>query len=635
MSLYKQLWLTILFSILLALVGSLLGSLWSARGYLEEQLSMKNQDNATALALSLSQQQPDAVTVELTVSALFDSGHYQSIEVHDPEGALMISRAAAEQVTAAPAWFIRLLPIVATPGQAQVTDGWTQFGTITLLSNSDFAYGSLWRSALQMAGAALLAGLVGLYLGTRVLNNLRRPLDTLVQQATAIMERRFITSAEPDVPELHQLGAAMNSMVQRVRDMFDEEAHKLEKLRLEANHDALTGLANRSFLLGRLRAALQGDDAGGAGLLLLRLHDLADINRSLGRAATDDLLRRIGKVLQARQAQGEALAGRLNGADFALLVTEAVPMREVASRLLTDLQQETASLGEQAPRFCCGIGSFQPGVEPGTAMAQTDAALAAAEADPQHGIHEAQGANADSALGSEAWSRMLGEALEQQRVRLGSFSVINAAGELLHRESPLRMQLEENGEWLPAGRFLPMAERLRMTTALDLAVIRLGLDALGADADLPGIAVNLSAASLADTAFQPALATLLRQAGAAASQRLWLEVPETGALQQLPALKGLLQTAKASGSKVGIEHCGRQFSQIGQLHQLGLDYLKIDASFVRDVQDHAGNQAFLRGLTMIARSIGLLVIAEGVTQDAEWACLKQLGFDGATGPLIR
>lgn len=635
MSLYKQLWLTILFSILLALVGSLLASLWTARGYLEEQLSMKNQDNAAALALSMSQQQPDAVTVELTVSALFDSGHYQSIEVHDPEGISMITRAAPEHVTAAPAWFIRLLPIVAAPGQAQVTDGWTQFGTITLRSTSDFAYGSLWRSALQMTAAALLAGLVGLYLGTRVLNNLRRPLNALVQQAQAIMERRFITSAEPKVPELHKLGIAMNSMVQRIRDMFDEEARKLEQLRLEANHDAVTGLANRSFLLGRLHAALLGDDAGGASLVLLRLHDLAGINRTLGRAATDDLLRGVGKVLLARQQQGEGVAGRLNGADFALLITEPLQLRELAGQLLADLQGEMAGFGDKAPLFCCSVGSFLPGTDPGAAMAQADAALAAAESDPQHDVHEAQRPDEAMALGSAAWSELLTEALTRHRVCLGSFPVVSAAGQLLHRESPLRMQLEEHGAWLPAGRFLPMAERLHMTTALDLAAIRLGLQALEGDAALGGIAVNLSAASLAAPAFLPTLTKLLQKAGPAVSRRLWLEVPETGALQQLPALKALLQVSKARGSKVGIEHFGRQFSQIGLLHQLGLDYLKIDASFVRDVQDHAGNQAFLRGLTMIARSIGLLVIAEGVTQDAEWACLQQLGFDGATGPLIR
>ena len=76
MSIYRQLWLAIIVSMLLALAGSMLATLLSARAYLEQQLEMKNADNASALALSLSQQAPDAVTLELTVAVLFDSGHY-------------------------------------------------------------------------------------------------------------------------------------------------------------------------------------------------------------------------------------------------------------------------------------------------------------------------------------------------------------------------------------------------------------------------------------------------------------------------------------------------------------------------------------------------------------------------------
>ena len=86
MSMYRQLWLAIIASMLLALLGSLLASTLSARSYLSEQLSMKNADNAAALALSLSQQDPDAVMVELAATALFDSGHYELIRVADPFG---------------------------------------------------------------------------------------------------------------------------------------------------------------------------------------------------------------------------------------------------------------------------------------------------------------------------------------------------------------------------------------------------------------------------------------------------------------------------------------------------------------------------------------------------------------------
>jgi len=89
------------------------------------------------------------------------------------------------------------------------------------------------------------------------------------------------------------------------------------------------------------------------------------------------------------------------------------------------------------------------------------------------------------------------------------------------------------------------------------------------------------------------------------------------------------------GCRVGLEHFGHHFSQIGVLHDLGLDYLKVDASFVRGVDANAGNAAFLKGLCGIAHNIGLQVLAEGVATEAELAALQGLGFDGATGPAIR
>ena len=105
MSMYRQLWLAIIVSMLLALAGSMLATLLSARAYLEQQLEMKNADNASALALSLSQQNPDIVTIELAVAALFDSGHYESIRIHDPHGKLIIERVAKRGELGAPPQF--------------------------------------------------------------------------------------------------------------------------------------------------------------------------------------------------------------------------------------------------------------------------------------------------------------------------------------------------------------------------------------------------------------------------------------------------------------------------------------------------------------------------------------------------
>jgi EAL domain-containing protein (putative c-di-GMP-specific phosphodiesterase class I) len=207
------------------------------------------------------------------------------------------------------------------------------------------------------------------------------------------------------------------------------------------------------------------------------------------------------------------------------------------------------------------------------------------------------------------------------------------AGEILHRECPLRLMLDEHGDWLPAGRFLPMAERLRLTSRLDLAAVGLGLKQLADDPQLKGLAINLSASSVADQDFRRQIVSQLRQQPQVAA-RLWLEIAETGALRQFDAFSRFVGDLKVTGCRVGVEHFGRQFSQIGLLHNLGLDYLKIDGTFVRGLDSNLGNQTFLKGLASIAHGIDLIVIAEGVATNAELSALASIGIDGATGPAI-
>lgn len=636
MSMYRQLWLAVIVSMLVALAGSLLASSLSARSYLAEQLAMKNTDNAAALALSLSLREPDAVEVELAVSALFDSGHYELIRVTDPRGQIIVERKIDPGVRGVPAWFVRLLPLVSPPGEAMITSGWKQLGTVHLVSHSRFAYESLWKSVWELAGALFVATLIGGYLGTLILRRLRRPLAAVIGQAKAIAERRFTTIDAPKVPELKQLAIAMNAMVGRLKSMFEEEAIRLESVRREANCDSLTGLANRSHFFARLHEALEAEDSRGIGLILVRVADLAGINRRQGRDATDELLRRFAAVVQsAAEQSADGLAARLNGADFALLVMGQSAVRPLAGRLLPMLVQESAPFVGDSPAAHLGVGVFPRGAEMSAVLSQVDAALAAAEADGTNGIREAgQTIGEDAPKSADEWSRLIRHALDRHWVRLISFPVVDFNRQLIHRECPLRLMLDEQGEWLPAGRFLPIAERLKLTSRLDLAAVALGLDDLAAHPSMPGLAVNLSASSLQDKTFRAELQSQLRQ-NAATARRLWLEVAESGALKHFDEFSSLCKELKISGCKVGIEHFGRQFSHVGELHGLGLDYIKVDASFVRGLDANPGNQAFLKGLCSIVHGIGIQVIAEGVVSEAEMQALAAVGFDGATGPAVK
>lgn len=636
MSIYKQLWLAILGSMLLALAGTLLASMLSARSYLQDQLTMKNADNAAALALSLSQQQPDLVLVELAVAALFDSGHYASIEVLDPEGFSVIRRSSRDASLSAPRWFTRLLPIEATPGTAQISNGWNQLGTVVVRSNSDFAYASLWRSALEMVAAVIAAALLGGWLGKRILARISAPLAAVVAQAQAISERRFVTTEAPRAPELRQLNSAMNSMVLRLKQMFDDEAIKLESVRKAANADPLTGLANRSHLLARVQNLLEAHSSSGGTLLLVRVMKLADINHAAGRDATDALLRSVATGLSECSATADdAVTGRLNGADFALLFVNGLDVSDLVEGLQQALRRAAAGLPGQEVRFALGSTRFRRGDALAQVLAAADNALAAAESAGGNCHRQAETTAPSALLPAGNWEQAIRGALDGGRLTLGHFPVNSLDGRLLHLDCPLRLRLDEDGEWLPGGDILPMAERLGLTPLLDLAALREGLAVLSGDATLPGIAINLHGDSLAADGFLDKLVQLLANSPAASRKRLWLEVNELAALRHLDAFRTFINCVHPLLCHVGIEHFGRRFSQVGRFHDLGIDYFKVDASFIHNLADNPGNQSFLEGLRMIARSVGVMVIAEGVAREADLEVLHHLGFDGATGPVIR
>ncbi len=637
MSLTRRIWLTILGLTLAAFLGSLLVNIHGARAYLEEQLTMKNLDNANALALSMSQiPDKDPVTIELLLSAQFDTGHYQEIRLLDPKGGVLVERKQEAGMEAgAPAWFVGLFPIRAAPGIAQVQDGWKQYGSIHLASHAQFAHRDLWRTSLRLSGWFLIGGLLAGLLGSLALRAVTRPLDKVVEQARAISERRFIRIEPPRVPELDSVVSAMNDMVARVRQMFADEAARLDTLRDRLNHDPVTGLANREHFMGRLHDALESEDAPPQGvLLILRLVDLAAINREFGHAGADRLLGEIAGVLEtARQGHERWHPARLGGPDFALLAENETAPETIASPLverILNLRDEHWTPIEDL--FHIGAIRYRRGDAIAAVLTGADRALALAEQTaPNTWMASEQDASAVEVIPAETWREIFADAISRGRLKLAHFPVIDNHGGAMHRESFIRLRTRGDGPWRPAGDFMPIAVRLNFAASLDLDVIRMALEELRQHDG--AIAINLTAETIADWEFRARLADLLKT-HAELCPRLWLEVPEYGVFGHIEAFRDLSREVKRLGSKIGIERFGHRLAEIDLLADLGVDYVKVDTSFIRDIDRQPGNQEFLRGLCRMARNLGILVIAVGVRDERELALLPELGFDGATGPAV-
>lgn len=631
MTLTRQLWLAITLVTTIAVGGSLALSLENARHYLQQELRAKNIDNADALALSLSLLDKDPLMVELWIAAQFDTGSYRLIRLVDPEGTPLVERSRPDAAPEAPAWFVRLVPIATQPGRAQVQDGSRQYGTLLVDSHDRYAYASLWAGA-----GRLLAWLLGLALactaiGSLVLHRITRPLKAMVAQARDIGERRFTTIAEPATAEFRSVVRAMNALSERVRRLLDEEAQRLEALRRRCEHDELTGLFNRAQFLRQLDSALaRDDDAAGGSLVLVRVTGLDALNRRLGRGAVDDALARLAKALAAfAETRADADCGRLNASDFALLVGGGGDAAALADALHGKLLDALG--GEVGERLRLGACAYLPGEQPGPVLARADAVLAAAEL----GVGRTLDAGPTDALppydSAQAWRAGLGATLDADHLELAAFPVLRDDGSLLHEEAPVRLLLE--GRWRTAAQFLPWAARLDLLPAIDARVVRAALQQLEHDRSRQ-LAINLSAAALRDAGFRATLHEVLRHRPGLA-RRLWIEVQEAAALRHQVEFRSLCLALRPLGCRIGLDHGGREFSRFAGLHELGLDYLKIDAAFVRGIDSSPGNQSFVRSLCALSHALGLLAIAEGVSTEAERGCLLGLGADGISGPAAR
>lgn len=631
MSLIKQLWLGILMILLLALGGSFAISIVSAKHYLQEQLQLKNIDNANSLALSISQLDKDLVTIELLIAAQFDTGHYQRIQLVSPTGDMLVEKISdAAGHTGVPMWFATLANLDVTPGVAQVQDGWQQYGTLTLESHSRFAARSLWQSTLRLLQWFLIATLISGFIGTWILKYVSRPLDMVVQQAEAIGARRFITSQEPKTTEFQRLVRAMNSLSMSVKNMLEKETRQLEVLRHQSQQDSLTGLFNRAHFLNLLDGQLTREDSDNSGALIIaRVLNLADINHQLGRAETDKALCQIAAGLQEFATHyPNSYVGRLNGSDFALVVAGYTAAENLTQELSHNLQQQLQTYGWSTIALPLAACQYQLNENRNELMHKLDGALAQAELKGDHAVITLPpNSTASIHRNLNEWREAITNALRENTLELASFPVKTASDDILHFEVPVRLQLDNSLQ--PAGYFVPWAARLGMMPIIDFDVIKIALDQL-TFLQTP-LAVNVSADALCSAGFRDQVIRLL-QAEPDKARDLWLDFPESCALRHTAEFRSFSHTLRELGCRVGLEHAGSEFTRINELQSMGLHYLKIDSAIIRDLDTNPGNQSFLQGLCKIGHSLGMLMIAEGIKTAEEKDMAIELGIDAVTGP---
>jgi len=620
---------------LLILVGTLVISARNTHEYLQIQMRSHAQDTATSLGLSLSSVgKGDLAVANSMVDALFDRGYYRRIAIRGIAGETLVLRDQPIEVRDVPGWFTGLFALETPPGSALVMHGWKQAGTVEVVSHPGFAYKELWQVSVQAFWWVVAVGIVAFLLVALLLRMALAPLADMERQALGVSRREFATLKKlPWARELRRVAEAMNSMCVAVARMLGEQTALAARMRAKAYQDGVTGLANGRSFRERLDHLLGAPEEFTAGaLFFIRLDRFDEYNDRHGHVAGNQALRLAAQALGSVCCRhAGCLLGRMNGPEFAMLVPDIAgeeigALGDSAIAALKALRH-----GEDGAPAHVGIAVCQTGQSAPELLAAADTALAAAQETGAScwRLHGGVGAAVKRGLGAAERKALVETALSTRSIVLHYQPVIAMdGGAIMHREALARIAAPD-GALLPAGLFMAVVNQQGFAAEFDQQVVAqvLALDAA------EQLAVNLSGASLQSAEFVDWLCAQLAANGTGAA-RFVFETAELALLDKLDAAKAAIARIRRSGARFGVDRFGHSAASLGHLRSLAVDYIKIDGSYVRHIEQSEDSQFFLQALTGIAHGLGIRVIAEAVENQAEWDVLKELRIDGVQGCFV-
>lgn len=643
MTLYRQLVIFTLALFLILFSGTWYAKLESTRTFILNQLESHAQDTASSLGLAASQYPNDMVSLESMVQALFDRGYYETIKFVDIEGKTKVERNLMVVIEGVPQWFISMVPIKAPEAESLVMAGWSQLGTVHVKSHAGYAYNNLWQDTVRTTLFFLGCMVFVLVAGGFGLRLLLMPLVRVEHQADALCRKEYeIQEKIPRTRELRRVVEAMNRMTLKVKEMFAEQVSHAESLRERAYNDPLTGLGNRRYFESQVTARLDRKDSVTKGsMMLIRIYGLDKLNAEKGFVFVDGFLKKVGgKIHETTGKLAGAIAARLSGSDFTIFMPDY--HQADAERIAAEVSGSLAALAVEeditADNICnIGVCTYDFSVSLGRLLAEADLALGAAiqAGNNTWSIRSIAEEGDKSPQGQRQWRELLEKALKDRSIELHAQPVVKISDRnaVVHLEIFSRIVLGD-GEVLSAGVFMPLAERLKLSSSLDRLVIEEVLKLDKAVIGCEKVAVNVSPVSLLDETFMGWLDNVLWKIPPKAPSVIF-EFAETGAVANEEAVKNFANFVRECGHNMALDHYGQSCGSLRYLQSLKPDYVKIDRAYTTELKKEDSDSRFFVGsICSVAHSIDVTVIAEGVETESQVLILQELNIDAIQGYVV-
>lgn len=415
-----------------------------------------------------------------------------------------------------------------------------------------------------------------------------------------------------------------------------------EELSHQATHDDLTGLLNRRALERQLGDYLRRAHSENSvhALCFIDLDQFKIVNDTRGHVVGDELLRQVANHLGEHLRKGDLLA-RLGGDEFGLILDRCDPQSAVmvAEKLRRALDDATFIWQGYSFSAACSIGvvPITSKADDTTELLQAaDAACQIAKEQGRNRVHLAEGNDAELSERREQmeWVGRIRAALEEDRLYLDAQAIASLTDPDRVRYEVLVRMLDENGQTVPPGAFLPASERFGLAHLIDRWVLEHVCRQLqehpGHLAELEACHVNISGRSFDHEDFMDFVVGLLGRYSVP-PEKLCFEITETAAIRHLSDVQAFMERLKGLGCTFALDDFGAGLSSFGYLRDMPVDLLKIDGSFVRKIATDETDRAMVRAINDIGQTLGKTIVAEFVEDDDAFNVLREMGVHYGQG----
>ena len=497
-------------------------------------------------------------------------------------------------------------------------------------------------STLQLVGLQVL--LATAILLTVLYRRLLAPIRRLKRQASAIALRDELRPlAWPRQDELGQLGTHLNEVHGQIHALFAQLEAQKAALEAVALHDPLTGLPNRILFAELTQAAVAQArrDNGRLALLFLDLDRFKAVNDALGHAAGDELLIALAMRLKATVRESDVVC-RHSGDEFTLLLRDAHSWDEVAAtadRLLQAIEEPLAIRGHDfGVSASIGIALFpDDAADHDELVRHADTAMYAAKrmGRARHSFFRSEFNS--HVLATLQLEKELAAALAHDQFLLHYQPLVAAeSGQVLGCEALIRWQHPVRGMVQP-GQFIGVAEQSGFISELGGWSVRAAcaqIQRWKADG-LPfgTVAVNVSALEFRHHRLVDTLTKALADFNVAPHE-LEIELTESVLMTDTDTTQRIVERLHGLGLRLVVDDFGTGYSSLSYLKHLRPSKIKIDRSFVRDLPVDDDDRVLVRAIVQLARTLGIVVVAEGVETEAQREFLCGIGCNVLQGFLI-